>query len=252
MPRTARLNNRKLTRGGYALNRPPLGDLAQRAPPVPAPCRAAGRRVTVAGLSLRSFGAKAEPRRREIHDGPHHPGGRARPGRLAPGRRGLLEQPRRGDRAPQLVDLDPGPAAGVRRLDGVERGGRQPAAGWLRLQRRSAVLARGPARALGRDAAHLLQLHGPDLRWPPLDRDLDRDAPDPGGRHRLRRPEPGHPLLAVPAAGAALRLRRWQFRLLDGQHQLFLSQGEEGAARWPSTPGSAISASAWSSWWSRW
>ncbi len=44
---------------------------------------------------------------------------------------------------------------------------------------------------------------------------------------------PAHPLLAVPAAGAALRLRRWQFRLLDGQHQLFLSQGEEGAGAGP-------------------
>ena len=34
---------------------------------------------------------------------------------------------------------------------------------------RPAVLARGPARALGRDAAHLLLLHGADLRRPAVD-----------------------------------------------------------------------------------
>ena len=99
----------------------------------------------------------------------------------------------------------------------------------LRLQRRPAVLAGRAARPLGRHAAHLLQLHGADLRRPALDRDLDRLAPDPGARHRLRRAEPEHALLAVPAAGAALRLRRRQLRLLDGQHQLFLPQGAEGA-----------------------
>ena len=48
-----------------------------------------------------------------------------------------------------------------------------------------AVLARGAARALRRDAAHLLFLHGADLRRPAVDHARDLVADDPGGRHRL-------------------------------------------------------------------
>ena len=141
---------------------------------------------------------------------------------------------RRGDRAPQPVDLDRRRCCSPSRSgwSGARSSCSLPRVG-LRLQRRPAVLAGCAARALGRHASHLLQLHGADLRRPALDRDLDRLAPDPGARHRLRRAEPEHALLAVPAAGAALRLRRRQLRLLDGQHQLLLPQGAEGAGARP-------------------
>ena len=51
---------------------------------------------------------------------------------------------------------------------------------------------------------------------------------DPGDRHRHGRAEPGDALLAVPGAGAAVRLRRRQLRLLDGEHLLLLPEGGEG------------------------
>ena len=72
-----------------------------------------------------------------------------------------------------LLDLDPGAAAGLRGLDGLVGGRRQAARDRLRLHHRPAVLARRAARPLGRDAAHLLHLHGADLRRPALDDALD-------------------------------------------------------------------------------
>ncbi len=50
----------------------------------------------------------------------------------------------------------------------------------------------------------------------------------PGGRHRLCRADSDDALSGVPGAGAAVRLRRRQFRLLDGQHLLLLPEGGEG------------------------
>ena len=115
----------------------------------------------------------------------------------------------------------------------------------LQLHHRPAVLARGAARAFGRDAAHLLLLHGADLRRPAV------DHARPPGRCMIpavgigyRRAEPGHALLAVPGAGAAVRLRRRQLRLLDGQHLASSSRRRRRATRSRSMPGSAISASA--------
>ena len=104
----------------------------------------------------------------------------------------------------------------------------QAAGDRLHLHHRPAVLARGAAGALRRDAAHLLLLHGADLRRAAVDHAGDLVAADPGDRHRLRGAEPGDALSDVPGAGAALRLRRRQLRLLDGQHQLLLPQGGEG------------------------
>ena len=131
-------------------------------------------------------------------------------------------------RAAQPVDLDPGAAAVLRGLAGVVGGRRQAAVGRVQVHHRSAVLARGLAGHLRRDAAHLLLLHGADLRRPPVDHAGDLVADDPGRRHRLRRAEPGHALSRVPGAGAAVRLRRRQLRLLDGQHLLLLPALGEG------------------------
>ena len=50
----------------------------------------------------------------------------------------------------------------------------------------------------------------------------------PADRHRLCRAESVDALSGVPGAGAAVRLRRRQFRLLDGQHLLLLPEGGEG------------------------
>ena len=47
-------------------------------------------------------------------------------------------------------------------------------------------------------------------------------------RHRPGRAGCEHGLSDHADPGAAVRLRRRQFRLVDGQHQLFLSEGEQG------------------------
>ena len=74
-----------------------------------------------------------------------------------------------------LLDLDPRAAAVVRGVDGVVGGRRQAAGDRLQLHDRPAVLAGGAARPFRRDAAHLLLLHGADLRRPAVD-----DARRPG------------------------------------------------------------------------
>ena len=68
------------------------------------------------------------------------------------------------------------PAAGLRGLDGVERGGGQAARDRLRLHPRPALLARGTARPVRRHLADLLRLHGADLRRPVVDDRVDRVA----------------------------------------------------------------------------
>jgi hypothetical protein len=98
----------------------------------------------------------------------------------------------------------------------------------LRLHQRAAVLARGAAGPVRRDAAHLLQLHAGDLRRPAVDDARDLVADDPGARHGLCGAEPRDAVLDLPGAGAAVRLRRRQLRLLDGQHLLLLPEGGEG------------------------
>ena len=131
-------------------------------------------------------------------------------------------------RAAQPADLDPVAAAVVRRVDGVVGGRGEAACDRLHLHDRPAVLAGGAARPVGRDAAHLLLLHGADLRRPAVDHADHLVADHPGARHRHGRAEPGDALLAVPGARAAVRLRRRQLRLLDGQHLVLLPQGGEG------------------------
>ena len=74
----------------------------------------------------------------------------------------------------------------------------------------------------GADAAHFLFVHAADLRRPAVDGAVDRVAADPGDRHRIRRAESRHALPVLPGAGAAVRLRRRQLRVLDGQYQLLL------------------------------
>ena len=118
----------------------------------------------------------------------------------------------------------------VRGLDGLVGGGREAAVGRLQVHHRPAVLAGGAAGPVRRDAADLLLLHGADLRRPALDHARDLVAADPGGRHRLRRAESDTPYFDLPGAGAAVRLRRRQFRLLDGQHLFFFPRAEKGNA----------------------
>jgi hypothetical protein len=55
----------------------------------------------------------------------------------------------------------------------------------------AAFLAGGTAGPVGRDTAHLLRLHGADLRRPAVDDAVDRLADAAGHRHRLCRAEPG-------------------------------------------------------------
>ena len=134
----------------------------------------------------------------------------------------------RADRHAQPLDLDPSAAARLRGLDGVVGGRRQAAGDRLQLHHRPAVLARGDCRPLRRDAAHLLLLHGADLRRPAVDHADDLVADDPGDRHRLCRAESRHALLDLPGARAAVRLRWRQLRLLDVQHHLLLPEDGEG------------------------
>jgi NNP family nitrate/nitrite transporter-like MFS transporter len=148
---------------------------------------------------------------------------------LAPGGQDLLGRRRAADRAAQSVDLDPRPAAVVRGLDGVVGRRRQAAASASPSPPTSCSGSRR-CRAVRRDAAHLLLLHGADLRRTAVDDARDLVADDPGHRHRLRRAEPGHALLDLPRAGAALRLRRRQLRLLDVQHLFFFPKAEKGNA----------------------
>ena len=131
-------------------------------------------------------------------------------------------------RAAQSLDIDPGAAAVVRDLAGLVGGGRQAAVGRLQVHHGRAVLAGGVARHLRRRAAHLLLLHGADLRRTAVDHAGDLVADDPGHRHRLRRADAIDAVSGVSGAGAAVRLRRRQLCLLDGQHLLLLSARGEG------------------------
>ena len=154
-------------------------------------------------------------------------------------------------RAAQSLDLDPGAAAVLRGLDGLVGGRRQAAVGRLQVHHRPAVLARGAARPVRRDAAHLLLLHGADLRRPAVDHARDLVAADPGARHRLRGAEPDHALSrsswrwrCCAASAAATSPPRWPTSPSS-------SRRRRRATRWRSTPASAISASASCSSWCR-
>ena len=152
---------------------------------------------------------------------------------LAAGGQGVLgdEGPR--DCPPQPVHLHPRAAALVRRVDGMVGGGRQAAFDRLYLHDRPIVLARRTAWTIGRDAPHLLLLHGADLRRPAVDHADHLVADHSGARHRHGGAEPGDTLLAVPRLGAAVRVRRRQLRLLDVEHLLLLPEGGEGQRAGP-------------------
>ena len=166
-----------------------------------------------------------EPIHEEKHVGAHGP---ARAGGMEAGGPRVLGREGARHRPPQSVDLDSGAAARLRDLDGVVGGRRQAAGGRLQVHHRSAVLARRHARPVGRDAAHLLFVHAADLRRAAVDLDVDLVADGAGGRHRPCGAKPGHSLHLLPVAGAAVRPRRRQLRLLDGQYQLLLPEGGEG------------------------
>ena len=110
--------------------------------------------------------------------------------RMEAGRPGILGRERPRHRPTQPVALDSGAAARLRRLDGLVGRRRQVADGRLQVLDRPAVLARGHARPVGGDAAHLLFLHAADLRRPAVDLDLDLVADDPRGRHWAGGAEP--------------------------------------------------------------
>ncbi len=153
--------------------------------------------------------------------------------RLASRRSDVLGKHRAPDRAAQSLDLDPGPAAVFRDLAGLVCRRRQTAAGRLPLLDRSALLARGAAGHLRRDAAHLLFLHGADLRRAAVDDAHHLVAHHPGARHRLCGAEPRHALHRAAHPGASLRVRWRQFRLFHGQHLLLLPEGGEGQCARP-------------------
>jgi NNP family nitrate/nitrite transporter-like MFS transporter len=154
--------------------------------------------------------------------------GRSAIDRLAAGGPAFWEKTGR-DRAPQSLDLDPLPAAVLRGLDGVVDGGRQAAGGRLQVHTDQlfwlAALPGCRARRCASSTASWCRSSADGCG-----RRCDLVADDPGARHRLRRAEPRHALLGLPGAGAAVRLRRRQLRLLDGEHQLLLPKAEKGNA----------------------
>ena len=170
-------------------------------------------------------------------------------------------------------------AAGGSRSSGRQRAGRSPARNlWLSIpalllsfavwQVWSVVVAKLPsvgfnfttdqlfwlaalARTIRRYAAHLLFVHGADLRRPPVDHHCNVVADDPGGRHRLRGAESRYAVFRLPRAGAAVRSWRRQLRVVDGQHLASSSRAPKRATRSRSMPASAIWASASCNSWCR-
>ena len=142
--------------------------------------------------------------------------------RLAAGRQEILGNDGSCHRPPQSLGFDPGAVAVIRGLAGLVGRRRQTAIGRLPIHDRSTVLARGLAGNIRRGAAHLLLLHGADLRRPPVDDACDLVADDSGGRHRLCGAEPEYAVFRLPRAGAAVRPWRRQLRLVDVQHLVLL------------------------------
>ena len=82
---------------------------------------------------------------------------------------------------------------------------------------------------VGRDAAHLLFVHGAAVRRPALDRDLHRlAAAARPSASAIAVQDPTTSYATLLAAGAAVRLRRRQLRLEHGEHQLLLPEGAQG------------------------
>jgi hypothetical protein len=145
--------------------------------------------------------------------------------RLASGRPRSGTRRARRSRA-QSLDFDPVAAAVLRGLDGVVGCRRETAAsaspsrpiscsGWPRCR---AFPARRCASSI---------LHGADFRRTALDDADDLVADDPGLGIGLPCRIPT-PYWIIPAAGAAVRLRRRQFCVVDGEHQLLLPAIGEG------------------------
>ena len=136
------------------------------------------------------------------------------------------ERPR--DRTAQPLGINPGAAALVCDLASLVGRGGEAALRRLPVYHRSIVLARRVSGHFRRRAAHLLFLHGADLRRTALDDRCDLVADDPRYRHRLRGAESGDALFHVSRTCAAVRARRRQLRLVDGQYLLLLSARREG------------------------
>ena len=147
---------------------------------------------------------------------------------LAPGRQELLGKDGQGGRAEKPMAVDPVAVPVLRDLAGLVGGGGETAAGRLQVLDRPVVLARRPAGPERRDPAHLLFLHGPGVRRQAVDDARDLVAADPGDRHRLCGAIARHALCRAADPRAAVRLRRRQFRLLDGQYFLLLPEGGKG------------------------
>ena len=117
----------------------------------------------------------------------------------------------------------------LRGLDGVERRGRPAAGDRLRLFDQPAVLAGGAAGAVRRHpcasstASWCRSSSG--RRWTAIST-ASLLIPALGIGFAVQ--EPGDALLGVPGAGAAVRPRRRQLRLLHGQHLLLLPEEEQG------------------------
>ena len=123
----------------------------------------------------------------------------------------------------------PALAACLRGLDGVVGGGRQAAGGRLQVHHRPAVLARGacrasPARRLRIFYSFMPPIFGGRL-WTTLST-WSLMIPAFGIGFAVQNPDT--PYIIFLVAGAAVRLRRRQLRLVDGQYQLLLPEGGEG------------------------
>src|SRR5262249_26807234 len=97
-------------------------------------------------------------------------------------------------------------------MDGLVRCRRKSSGDWLYVLNRPALLPGRAAGYLRRHLAHFLFFYGPHLRRSSLDDADDMVVDSPRHRHRYGRAESGHAVLAVPAAGAVVRFRRWKLR----------------------------------------
>src|SRR4029078_25370 len=116
---------------------------------------------------------QAGARRRVVGSGAH---------RLAAGGQEVLGYDGSRHRAAQSLGVDPGAAFVIRGLAGVVGCRGQASLGRVPVHDRSAVLARGIAGHIRRGAAHLLLLHGADLRRAPVGHACNLVAGESGGR----------------------------------------------------------------------
>ena len=134
----------------------------------------------------------------------------------------------RENRATQSVDFHTSSFACIRRMDGMERRGREATGNRFHLHDRSTVLVGSAARSIRRDPPHLLRLHGANRRWSLVDGIDHGITTDPCFRHRICGAESRHAVFHFSRPRAAMRLWRGQLRFLNGKYQLLLPQEGEG------------------------